>query len=139
MWGVKVRYRWDKKPHLAFRKDTQEKIKQSSGDIDGIATCDECEDRYYDEYRKLKKEHWARTKCKGISEYHYKKGKTYGTGILKWKQKKDEIGLCGTCICGALERMLKKRKLRHLFYDCTVKIRHGVIRAVTDFEKPSEV
>ncbi len=131
MWRIKTRFIWDKKSHLAFDKDMQEKIKHFSSDEDGIAICEECEKRYHDQYGKLKREHWERTKCKGISECFYKKGKTYGKGLLKWKQEKDERGLFGICECGALDRMVKRRKLRYLRYDCTVKIRKGIIRQIT--------
>jgi len=134
IWKAKVKWMWDKRPHLMFRKEFQEAIKHFSCDADGIAKCEGCEKRYYDGYRRLKREHWERTKCKCISEYFYKKGKTYGKGLFKWKQKKDERGLFGTCTCGALDRMLKRIELKRLLYDCTVKIRHGVIKAVNDFK-----
>ncbi|MBI2542772.1 MAG: hypothetical protein HYW24_01150 [Candidatus Aenigmarchaeota archaeon] len=134
MWRVKIRYMWDKKSHLQFGSDMQEKIKHFSGDIDGIAQCEECEKMYYEEYWKLKRRHWERTKCDGISESFYKRGKTYGKGMFKWKQKKDERILFGICTCGALDRMIKKRKLKRVLYDCTVEIRHGVIKSVDDFK-----
>ena len=138
MWEMKIRLIGMKRS-VGFRKDVQEEIKHFSSKIDGIASCDECEKRYYDEYWRLKKEHWERTKCKGISKCIYKKCKTHGKGMFKWKQEKDEIAFIGVCTCGALERMLKRRKLSRLFYDCTVKIRKGVIKAVDNFKKPDEI
>lgn len=155
MWKKKHYWISQNEP-TSFNVNFQKALKHAYCNADGYAWCMTCSKLFNDAYWLKKIEHKNRDNCRGITKFlnnettvmsckvhrHSRKGMSCKEKHKLWETvrlpiKKWNVSYIGVCNCEKLERSMKNSIWKYWNYDCTVKIRNGVIKSVCDFKKAS--